>query len=174
MRSDERTESPLGPDVMATLDASRGPKAEVEERVVYALQRDRWLSRAGAGARGLRSPWMVGLLAASVTFFVGVQVGGRRAESRAAVSTAATDANAEERLRRAAVEYIQALAAVRPDMASARGAALSTFRTAADQIVRLAPMSDVSIAMQIAFPSSFAQTPRPVVRTVPVTNIIRF
>jgi hypothetical protein len=171
MRSDERTESPLGPHVMATLDASRGPKADVEERVVYALQRDRWLSGAGAGARGLRSPWMVGLLAASVTFAVGVQVG--RA-STPAPSSAISHADAEARLRTAAAEYIEALAAVRPEMGPARTAALSTFRTAADQIVRLAPEGDVSIAMQIAFPSSFAQTPRPVVRTVPVTNIIRF
>ena len=132
-----------------TLGKSRLPP-DLEERVVGEL-RGRGLLRAPAVKRASSQrrqlPWVVAAIAAVLAFAVGLRVGQRTpVQPRAAGTT---------ELREAAFDYVTALSMVRDADSSGTAAALETFRAAADQIVRLAPRSEIAVAIQMAFPGSF-------------------
>lgn len=186
MEHDELKDAPLGDEVIESLDAGLAPSEAFEDRVVAAM-RERSLVRGAGGAGGARASrtarmrrgtfaWLGGALAAGLVFAAGMQVGARRATSAGApLLEAIRDSSAAAvRVRRAAFEYITALSQVPPTDLRARSVAVATYRTAADQIMRIAPQSDIAVAIGVAFPSSYAQSPATLAATPLRKRIIWF
>ncbi len=184
MHDDEMLESELPPEVMGKLDAASGPRVELEDAVVGALAA-RGAFRTGTigdhrGRWTANTAWIAGAaMAASVMFMIGLHVG----EHRAAAPSISAPGNATDardsalttaRVRAAGADYIRALARVNPNQPDAYDAAMATFRTASDQIVRIAPTSSLALAMGIAFPSSFADAPASLATSVAPMHLIRF
>jgi hypothetical protein len=175
---DELNEERLDPETMASLAPSGAPRPEVEDNVVRRLHAAGVLratdvdagTRAFAPVRRVTRrrmrAWTAAALAAAITFFIGVQLGevrgaasgsaGALSGSRSAQSGAADQG---QRLSRAALDYIEALAAVNPDDSAARELAILSIRSAGDQIMRIAPESEVAFAMRIISPEMLASVP---------------
>ena len=181
---ENRPERELGPEYVASLDELRQPGPELEERIVAELRRRSLLrgdvepATTGATRQGWSRvrPWLVGAAAATVAFALGVRAGEQRStEPAVRVEAAPTDsAQVAARVRAAAVDYLIALSAVTTTDADARGAAIATFRTAADHIIRLAPESDLAIAIGLAYPTSFVAAPTTEAALTPAPRIIWF
>jgi hypothetical protein len=165
MEHDHHSEPVLGADLIASLEAGRTVSPLVEERVVQAL-RARGALRRFAPARLRQRPaaWIVAPIAASLVFLAGFR-SGESAEARrdmAAQQNAASVLDSRQvadLVQRRANSYVAALAMVQPDQSEARDAAVGTLRAAADHILRVAPESDMALAMRVAFPMSFADSP---------------
>ena len=165
---DNHAEPRLSSDAMASLGDERlGP--ELEDRVVAAL-RERNLLRASPAVGALPSPrrrvragWLVGASAAGLAFWIGLRAGEVRAErsmtrASAAVAAGRGAATANE-VREAAGAYAESLSRVRTGDLDGTAAAIQGFRAASTEIMRLAPDSPLALAMQVAFPTSFAVVP---------------
>jgi hypothetical protein len=124
-------------------------------------------------------PWLAGALAASVAFLAGMRLGEHSVMPAPETPPAATAAAAPAdttllatRVDETAADYVLALAQVQNDQLGAREAAIRTFRTASDQILRIAPESDLAFAIRIAFPMSFADSPATLAMLSPPTQVI--
>ena len=169
-------ESELAPELIAALRQTRELNPQLEERVVVAL-RERGMLRNGVpvmpiAGRARRSvpAWLVGAAAACLAFAAGLQVGTSRADSVEVVGAQPRDTaglSVVAHLRVTAADYGAALARVKATDLEESAAAVETFRMTADQIVRLAPDSPVSFAMQVAFPTSYALAPARVAALAP-------
>jgi len=169
-------EAELAPELIAALRETRELNPQLEERVVVALRERGVLRSAGATipvtgrSRRVMPAWIVGTAAACLAFAAGLQIGASRADSSGALGATPRDAGGRtvvEDLRVTAAEYTAALARVEATDLEGSAAAVETFRMTADQIVRLAPDSPVSFAMQVAFPSSYALAPARVAALTP-------
>lgn len=176
---DEPLEPELGPELMASLDTGRPLNPEVEERVVRALRERGALrpsvSTAVRAARWRRgAPWMVGTAAASMAFVVGLAAGNGQPGAERLPSSPGERTSVAGTVSAAAREYVAALSMVQPGDSAASATAMQTFKTAADQIVRLAPESTLSLAMQIVFPTSYALAPARAETSRPTPRVIWF
>jgi hypothetical protein len=124
----------------------------------------------------MRSAWVAGAAVAALAFAVGIRAGEQRSRTDvlAEPSVATDTALTAERIQRAAFDYITALSQAHIEDDSARAVAVRTFRTAADQIMRMAPQSDVAIAIGLAFPLSFAASPASLATARSTNRIIWF
>ena len=165
---------------MASLDATPGPGEELEDRIVGGL-RARGLLRDATPRLTLVSrpsalrrarPWLVGAAAAVAAFVIGVGAGAARADRGGAPVVTADGSEATGRIRAAAYDYVSALATASDTDRVARAAAIATFRTAADQIIRLAPESDIAAAIGLAYPTSFVASPA--TAALPARRVIWF
>jgi hypothetical protein len=169
-------ESELAPELIAALRETRELNPQLEERVVVALRERGMLRNAGATmpvtgrSRRVVPAWIVGAAAACLAFAAGLQIGSSRGESAGALGATPRDTgglSVVAHLRVTAADYTAALARVEATDLEGSAAAVETFRMTADQIVRLAPDSPVSFAMQVAFPSSYVLAPARVAALTP-------
>jgi hypothetical protein len=177
-------EPELGPEYTESLDATPLSPPQLEERVVAEL-RARALLGGRPSARGpaparsrerrTRPAWFIGMAAAVAAFALGVRVGENRSMTWTPVSAAAVDSvEPANHVEQAAFDYISALSSVNVTDLEGRAAAIGTFRTAADQIVRLAPHSEIARAIKLAFPASFVASPATEAVMAPSTSVIWF
>jgi hypothetical protein len=120
----------------------------------------------------------VGAAAAGIAFWIGLRAGEARAErtltrAGAAVAAVGSEASAEE-VRAAARAYAEALSRVRTGDLAGAAAAMEGFRAASTEIMRLAPESPLAVAIQVAFPTSFAVVPARAARPAPRSAVIWF
>jgi hypothetical protein len=184
---DDTNEPRLSAELMAALKTHPAPDTPLEDRIVAALHARGTLREATfeSPARNRmrtrpRAPWVAAAAAAAiVVFMLGVQVGGRNAalaDGRDARPGAA-DNNAGTvagQLQASAVSYANALALVQPVDSAATTAAIETFRAAADEIMRIAPESNVAFAMQIAYPNSRVTSSGGLATLAPPSTLIWF
>jgi hypothetical protein len=171
---------------MASLDLAPRPREELEDRIVAGLRARALLRRpalavtraSSPSALRRMSPWLVGAAAATVAFVFGLRAGEARAERNdgGASATVATGDGSEATalIRAAAYDYVSALSTASDTDRVARAAAIATFRTAADQIIRLAPESDIAAAIGLAFPTSFVSSPATDAKLVPARRVVWF
>jgi hypothetical protein len=154
---DDGFEPELAPELVRSLRTERGAVQRLETATVRALfargllhngapPRIRWMRMGGAAA------------AAAAVFLVGVAA-GRHSAPRPAAVTAAAKAAAQSgeplsvQVSRAALQYIEALSRVPPNDSTLRELALLSLRTAGDQISRIAPESDIALAIRLVSPA---------------------
>jgi hypothetical protein len=158
LQNEESFEPPLSDANMALLRAHLSPPESLENQIVCRLQQKRLLRKPATTTEALHrvAPlWLSLAAAAAVAFIAGVQVGRGRAPSPDAVpgvlaGAAGRDAASISKLvSQTALDYVTALAMVPAgDSAGAELAAL-TLLTAADQMARIAPQSDVVRALNL-------------------------
>ena len=147
------------------LPRERAPRAELESRVVAALQRRGLLAiplAAAAGGRRHLAPWLVGAVAAALAVFAGGfaagQYFGLRSGAAAALSGMQASGSAAQvaaHVERAGTMYVAALVALNqlsdsadaPTRAKARQAALTALGAAAEEVAHLAPNDPLAAAV---------------------------
>ncbi len=147
------------------LPRERAPRAELEAKVVAALQRRGLLAiplTGRAGGRRLLAPWLVGAVAASLALFAGGfaagQYFGQRSGAAAAISGVRASGSAAQvaaHVERAGTMYVAALVALNqlsdsadaPTRAKARQAALTALGAAAEEVAHLAPSDPLAAAV---------------------------
>jgi hypothetical protein len=166
---DDETVPAPNAEQMASLGESLAPRAAVEERVVAALRAKGVLRDAHAAtiarSTAARSVVRVGVMlaAACALFIAGTITGERRAESRVA-STVAVDGAAAGthevalQIQQTALDYAALLSRIDAADDVSSVVAMQSFRSVADEIVRIAPQSGFALAMQVAFPRSYTNT----------------
>jgi len=147
------------------LPREKEPRAELETRVVAALQRRGLLAiplTARSGGRRHLAPWLVGAVAAALALFVGGfatgQYFGARSGAAAAISGVQASGSAAQvaaHAERAGTMYVAALVALNqlsdsadaPTRAKARQAALAALGSAAEEVAHLAPNDPLAAAV---------------------------
>ena len=162
--SDELT--PGERQAFEAMSRERAPRAELEDRVVAALQRRGLLAiplTAAAGSRRRLTPWLVGALAAGLALFVGGfaagQYFGTRSGAAAVLSgvraSSGSAAEVAAHAERAGTMYVAALVALNqltdsadaPTRAKARLAAIAALGGAAEEVAHLAPNDPLAAAV---------------------------
>jgi ABC-type transporter Mla subunit MlaD len=152
------------------LPRERPPRAELEDRVVAALQRRGLLPiplAPSAGARRRLVPWLVGAVAASLALFVGGFAAGQFVGSRSGAAAALSGVQASRgdvaevaaHAERAGATYVAALTALSQlsdtadaaTRATARRAAMTAFGAVASEVARLAPDDPLAAAVLRGF-----------------------
>ena len=159
--------SPAERRAFEALPRERPPRAELEDRVVAALQRRGLLpiplAQTAAGARRHLAPWLVGAIAASLALFVGGFAAGQYVGSRSGAAAALSGVQASRgdvaevaaHAERAGAIYVAALTALSQlsdtadaaTRATARRAAMTAFGAAASEVARLAPDDPLAAAV---------------------------
>jgi ABC-type transporter Mla subunit MlaD len=148
------------------LSRERPPRAELEDRVVAALQRRGLLPiplAQAAGPRRRLTPWLVGAIAASLALFVGGFAAGQYVGSRSGAAAALSGVQASRgdvaevaaHAERAGAMYVAALAALSrlsdtadaPTRATARQVAITALGTVASEVAHLAPDDPLAAAV---------------------------
>jgi hypothetical protein len=148
------------------LPRERAPRAELEDRVVAALQRRGLLAiplAAAAGGRRRLAPWLVGAVAASLALFAGGFAAGQYFGARSGAALALSGVQASRgsaaevaaHAERAGTMYVAALVALNqlsdsadaPTRAKARQAALTALGAAAEEVAHLAPNDPLAAAV---------------------------
>jgi hypothetical protein len=159
---DEQFESRLGPELMSGFASDPLVPASIEDNLVGALH-ERGVLRGGSvsrghnsNRRGLRRFVLPLSMAASIVFafvagawFGAANAGEGASNVLAARGAGSSSALVAQRVGLTALDYLDALGSIEPsDSASARVAILSV-RAAGDEIVRLAPESELAQAMRM-------------------------
>ena len=179
--------SPAERRALEALPRERPPRAELEDRVVAALQRRGLLpiplAHTAAGAQRRLTPWLVGALAASLALFVGGFAVGQYVGSRSGAAAALSGVQASRgdvaevaaHAERAGVMYVAALTALSrlsdtadaPTRATARQAAITALGGAASEVAHLAPDDPLAAAVLRGFNErEREQRPAPSTRSV--------
>jgi len=157
--------TPVERQALEALSRERAPRAELEDRVVAALQRRGLLPIPLALRAGRRhaAPWLAGAVAAALALFAGGfaagQFFGARSGAAAAISgvqaTQGSAAQVAAHAERAGALYVAALAALNQlndstdakTRTKARQAALTALGAAAAEVAHLAPDDPLAAAV---------------------------
>ena len=148
------------------LPRERVPRAELEDRVVAALQRRGLLPiplTTAAGGRRRFTPWLVGAVAAALALFVGGFAAGQYFGARSGAAAVLSGVQASRgsaaevaaHAERAGTMYVAALVALNqltdsadaPTRARARQAAIAALGGAAEEVAHLAPNDPLAAAV---------------------------
>ena len=148
------------------LPRERAARAELEDRVVAALQRRGLLAiplGTAAGRRRHVTPWLVGAVAAALALFVGGFAAGQYFGARSGAAAVLSGVQASggsatqvaAHAERAGTMYVAALVALNqltdsadaPTRARAKQAALTALGAAAEEVAHLAPNDPLAAAV---------------------------
>ena len=157
--------TPAERHALEALPRERAPRAELEDRVVAALQRRGLLPIPLAVRTGRRHvlPWLVGAVAASLALFAGGVAAGQYLGARSGAAAAlsgvqasrGTPAQVAAHAERIGTLYVEALAALNQlndstggaTRAKARQAALAALGAVAGEVAHLAPDDPLAAAV---------------------------
>jgi hypothetical protein len=179
--------SPAERRAFEALPREQPPRAELEDRVVAALQRRGLLpiplAQSGGGGRRRLVPWLVGALAASLALFAGGFAAGQYVGSRSGAAAVLSGVQASHgdvaevaaHAERAGAMYVAALTALSQlsdtadaaTRAKARQAAITALGGAASEVAHLAPDDPLAAAVLRGINErAQAQRPAPSTRSV--------